>query len=258
MKIHTDHNTFFVFGNGTFSYLKKTDFRIWNECIFEFEKGTFFVLEKDAFFVFENDTFFFFENAGFPYLKWTLFRICNWRIFRIWNWHNFRICNWQIFRIWNCHIFRVWKRHISCFKTAHFVLDNKKAWWQSNMGNVNTRNVNTRNVKFRGQRQTAKTWSEGFTVSRFQIWVDKVIWQMSALEMSSSEGARTNSKTLKCSFLSFKVSRFQIWDDKVTWKISTFEMLAFKTPSVECKNKQRKFKVKVSMWLYEVSYVTIY
>ena len=79
---------------------------------------------------------------------------------------------------------------------------------------------------------------------------------MSALEMSSSEGTRTNSKNLKCSFQSFKVSRFQICGDKVTWGISTFEMLAFKTPSVECKDKQRKFEV--SMWLYEVSYVTIY
>ena len=227
-----------VFEKDRFSYLKWMYFRIW--------KDTFFVLEKDAFFVFENDTFFFFENAGFSYLKGTLFRICNWHIFRIWNWHNFGICNWHIFRIWNFHIFRVWKRHISCFKTAHFVLDNKKAWWQSNMGNVNTRNV-----KFRGQRQTAKTWSEGFTVSRFQIWVDKVIWQMSALEMSSSEGTRTNTKTLKCSFLSFKVSNLR-------WQSNMGKMLAFKTPSVKCKNKQWKFEVKVSMWLYEISYVIIY
>ena len=35
-------------------------------------------------------------------------------------------------------------------------------------------------------------------------------------------------------------------------------MLAFEIPSVECKDKQRTFEVKVSMWLYEVSYVTIY
>ena len=62
---------------------------------------------------------------------------------------------------------------------------------------------------------------------------------MSALEMSSSEGTRTNSKNLKCSFQSFKVSRFQICGDKVTWGISTFEMLAFKTPSVECKDKAK-------------------
>ena len=202
----------------------------------------FRIWKRRTFFVFGKDTFLFFENAGFSYLKWTLFRICNW--------HNFRICNWHIFRIWNCHI--------SYFKTAHFVFHNKKALWQSNMGNAIIRNVNIRNVKFRGQRQTMKTWSEGFTVSRFQIWVDKVIWEMSALEMSSSEGARTNSKNLKCSFLCFKISRFQIWGDKVTWGISTFEVLAFKTPSVECKDKQQKFEVKVSMWLYKVSYVTIY
>ena len=233
----------FVFEMNVFSNLKRHIFRTWKRRIFRIWKWHIFLFWKCRIFIFEMDTF--------SYLPLP-------RIFRIWKWHNFCICNWHIFRIWNCHIFRVWKRHISCFKTAHFVLDNKKAWWQSNMGNVNIWNVNTRNVKFKGQRQTAKTWSEGFTVSRFQIWVDKVIWQMSALEMSSSEGARKNSKNLKCSFLSFKVSRFQIWDDKVTWEISTFEMLAFKTPSVECKNKQRKFEVKVSMWLYEVSYVIIY
>ena len=37
------------------------------------------------------------------------------------------------------------------------------------------------------------------------------------------------------------------WGDKVTWGISTFEMLACEIPSVECKDKQRKFKVKVSV-----------
>ena len=182
---------------------KRHIFRTWKRCIFRIWKWHIFLFWKCRIFVFEMDTF--------SYLPLP-------RIFRIWKWHNFCICNWHIFRIWNCHIFRVWKRHISCFKTAHFVLDNKKAWWQSNMGNVNTRNV-----KFRGQRQTAKTWSEGFTVSRFQIWVDKVIWEMSALEMSSSEGARANSRKLKIEgFLSFKVSRFQIWGEKVTWGISTF------------------------------------
>ena len=35
-------------------------------------------------------------------------------------------------------------------------------------------------------------------------------------------------------------------------------MLTFETSSVEGKDKQRKFEVKVSMWLYEVSYDTIY
>ena len=49
-----------------------------------------------------------------------------------------------------------------------------------------------------------------------------------------------------------------MWDGKVTWRIPTFEMLAFKIQSVECKDKQQKFKVKVSMWLYDVSFVTIY
>ena len=126
------------------------------------------------------------------------------------------------------------------------------------MGNVNIRNVNIRNVKFRGQRQTAITWSEGFTVSSFQTWVDEVIWEMSALEMLSSKGARTNSKNLKRSFQSFKVSTVHIWGDKVTWGISTFEMLASEIPSVECKDKERKFEVKVSKWLYEVSHVIMY
>ena len=37
------------------------------------------------------------------------------------------------------------------------------------------------------------------------------------------------------------------WGDKVTWGISTFEMLACEIRSVECKDKQRKFEVKVSM-----------
>ena len=166
-------------------------------------------------FVFDMNTFSYLKTTYFSFLKMPDFRIWNWHIFQIWNWHNFRICNWHIFRIWNCHI--------SYFKTAHFVFHNKKALWQSNMGNAIIRNVNIRNVKFRGQRQTMKTWSEGFTVSRFQIWVDKVIWEMSALEMSSSEGARANSRKLKIEgFLSFKVSRLQIWGEKVTWGISTF------------------------------------
>ena len=37
------------------------------------------------------------------------------------------------------------------------------------------------------------------------------------------------------------------WGDKVTWVVSTFKMLAFEIPSVECKDKQRTFEVKVSM-----------
>ena len=230
----------------------------WNERIFVFEADVIFVFKNVRFSYLEMAHSRIWKGSIFCIWKWHIFRICNWHIFCIWNWHNFRICNWHIFRIWNCHILRIWKRHISYFKTAHFVFDIKKALWQSNVGNVNIRIVNILNVKFRGQGQTAKTWSEGFTVSRFQIWVDKVIWEMSALEMSSSEGARTNSKNLKCSFLCFKISRFQIWGDKVTWGISTFEVLAFKTPSVECKDKQQKFEVKVSMWLYKVSYVTIY
>ena len=134
-----------VFEKDRFSYLKwmycriwkRHIFRTWKRCIFRIWKWHIFLFWKCRIFVFEMDTF--------SYLPLP-------RIFRIWKWHNFCICNWHIFRIWNCHIFRVWKRHISCFKTAHFVLDNKKAWWQSNMGNVNIRNVNTRNVKFRGQR----------------------------------------------------------------------------------------------------------
>ena len=35
-------------------------------------------------------------------------------------------------------------------------------------------------------------------------------------------------------------------------------MLAFEISSVKGKAKQRKFRVKVLMWLYEVSYVTIF
>ena len=35
-------------------------------------------------------------------------------------------------------------------------------------------------------------------------------------------------------------------------------MLAFEISSVNDKDKERKFEVKVLMWLYEVSYVTIY
>ena len=84
------------------SFLKMLDFCIW--------KGHFFVFAISTFFVFEIATFFVFENS------------------------TFRICNW--------HIFRIWKQHISYFKTAHFVFDNKKATWQSNMGNDNIRNVN--------------------------------------------------------------------------------------------------------------------
>ena len=34
-------------------------------------------------------------------------------------------------------------------------------------------------------------------------------------------------------------------------------MLAFEISCVEGKDKQRKFEGKVSMWLYEVSYVTV-
>ena len=84
----------------------------------------------------------------------------------------------------------------------------------------------------------------------FQIWGDKVILEMSTFEMSNSEGARTNSKNLRCNFQSFNVSRVQIWGEKVTWEISTFEMQAFEISSVEG-------KVKVLMWRYEVSYVTL-
>ena len=153
---------------------------IWNEHIL------FFIFEKDAFFVFENGTFLVFENARFSYLKWTPFHIYKWRIFRIWNWH----------------IFLIWKRHISYFKTAHFIFDNKKTLWQSNMGNVNIRNVNIWYVTFRGKRQTAKQVLkfQGFKVSSFQIWGDKVLWELPTLEMSNSEGARTHSKNLRCSF----------------------------------------------------------
>ena len=35
-------------------------------------------------------------------------------------------------------------------------------------------------------------------------------------------------------------------------------MLAFEISSVKGKEKQRKFRVKVLMWLYEVSYITIF
>ena len=34
-------------------------------------------------------------------------------------------------------------------------------------------------------------------------------------------------------------------------------MLAFEISSVNDKDKERKFEVKVLMWLYEVSYVTM-
>ena len=222
MKIHTYHNAFFVFGNGTFSYLKMryflhlkvTHFRIWNESIFVFEadlifvyeNGTFFVFRNGTFsylkkrhflylklthfriwyeciFVFENDAFFEFEKDAFSYLKMTHFSFLKMPDFRIWNWHIFQIWNWHNFRVCNWHIFRIWNCHILRIWKRH--------------------------------------------ISYFKS-IDKVIWEMPALEMSSSEGARTNSKNLKCSFLSFKVSRFQIWGDKVTWGISTFEMLAFK------------------------------
>ena len=115
---------------------------------------------------------------------------------------------------------------------------------------VNIRNVNIWNFKFRGQGQTAKIWREGFKVSRFQIGGDKVIREMSTFEMSNSEGAGTNNKNLKCNFQSFNVSRVQIWVEKVTWEIATSEMQAFEMSSVEG-------KVKVLMWRYEVSYVTI-
>ena len=80
---------------------------------------------------------------------------------------------------------------------------------------------------------------------------------MPTFEMSSSEWARTNGENLRCSFQSFKVPRFQIQGDKVTWEIPIFEMLAFEISSVKDKYKQRKFEVKVLMWLYEVSYVII-
>ena len=120
-----------------FSYLEMAHSRIWKRQIFVFEMNVFSNLKKAHFSYLKKTHFSYLKMTHFSFLKMPDFRICNWHIFRIWNWHNFRICNWSIFRIWNCHIFRVWKRHISCFKTAHFVLDNKKAWWQSNMGNVN-------------------------------------------------------------------------------------------------------------------------
>ena len=53
-----------------------------------------------------------------------------------------------------------------------------------------------------------------FKVSRFQIWIDKVIWKMSTLEVPSSDEARTNSKNLKLQ--AFKVSSFQGFKFEVT------------------------------------------
>ena len=116
-------NQYMFHRNGTFSYLKKIhfsylkmtyfsflkmpDFRIWNGHFFVFAIDAFFVFEIGTIFVFVIDTFFGFEIAT---------------------------------------LFRIWKRHISYFKTAHFVFNNKKALWQSNMGNANIRNV-----KIRGQ-----------------------------------------------------------------------------------------------------------
>ena len=47
----------------------------------------------------------------------------------------------------------------------------------------------------------------------------------------------------------FKISRFQIWGDKVILEMSAFEILVFEISSVEGKDKQLKFEVKVSVWL---------
>ena len=129
MKINTDDNTFFAFGNGTFSYLKMrhflylkvthfriewTHFRIWsrlNFCIwkrrtlFVFGNGTFSYLKKRHFlylkvthfriwnkcmFVFEADLSFVFENGvRFSYLEMAHSRIWKRDTFCIWKWHVF-------------------------------------------------------------------------------------------------------------------------------------------------------------------------
>ena len=78
------------------------------------------------------------------------------------------------------------------------------------MRNAIIQNVNIQNVKFRMQEETAKNRSEGLKVSRFQIWGDKIIWQMSIFEM------RGQGKTAKIWDVAFKVSRPQGFKFKFT------------------------------------------
>ena len=200
-----------------FSYLKAMRFFFFEVAHSRIWKRNIFCIWKWHIFISEMNAFSYLKKTHLSYLKMTHFSFLKIPGFRIWNRHFFvfAISTFSVFEIGTFFVFengtyRILKLHI---------FDNKKALWQSKM-----ENTNIRNVKFRGQRQTAKIWSEGFRVSRFQIWGNKVIWEMSTLEMSSSERPRTDSKNLKCSFQSFKISRFQIWGDKVTWGISTFEV----------------------------------
>ena len=191
------------------------------------------VCTKNQYMFHRNGTFSYLKKIHFSYLKMTYFSFLKMPDFRIWNGHFFVFATdtFLLFEIGTIFVFVI--DTFFGFEIATF------------FGFEN------------GTFPISKLHISFLTIKRL---CDKVTWGMPTFEMSSSEGkqAKTNSKSLKCSFQSFKVSKFQICGDKVTWGISTFEMLAFKTPSVECKDKQRKFEVKVSIWLYEVSYVTIY
>ena len=61
------------------------------------------------------------------------------------------------------------------------------------MGNANIRNVKFRENKDKQRKFEAKI----LNFSKFQIPDDKVILKMSAFEMTSPEGARTNSENMR-------------------------------------------------------------
>ena len=75
------------------------------------------------------------------------------------------------------------------------------------MGNVNIRNVNIRNIKFKWGQQDKQRKLE-LKLLQFQGFKFELIWEMSALEMSRSEGARKIEVPL-FKFQGFKVSNLR-------------------------------------------------
>ena len=63
-------------------------------------------------------------------------------------------------------------------------------------------NANIRNVKFRENKDKQRKFeAKILNFLKFQIPGDKVILEMSAFEMTSPEGARTNSENMRWRFL---------------------------------------------------------
>ena len=58
-------------------------------------------------------------------------------------------------------------------------------------------NANIRNVKFRENKDKQRKFEAILIFSKFQMPGDKVMLEMSAFEMISSEGARTNSENMR-------------------------------------------------------------